>query len=580
MNAHQPQKAALRPSGRGIALAAGLFAPLVVQAGAFDLAPGVDAEYRLTLNYALSMRTKAPTSQLVSGPTDPATGLPTTVNGDDGDRNFKADSLTNDRVSALAELRVSTEHYGIVASGTGFYDQAYHGPNDNDSPATVNKTGPNNRFTTSARYFEGQRVRALDAYAYGNWAVGDGALLDLRGGRQAVAWGESLFFSGIASAQSPYDQTKSFVPGVEVKDLLLPTNQISARLTDGKWALLGYYKFQYKATELVPSGDYFSINDGIGPGATFLYGFANPLAQLAAVVPGTPATINVPLGQYLTPSDYGQWGTGLKYQVTPTTNLGVYYLRYSNTNPEVVLGYGYAQLLPPVTDPATQQIVAALLHIPPAGAGILAQGVSTFPQQVPVSYDIKYYDGIHLYGTSFSSIVGAVQVAGEVNYRDGIDTLLQGDIPTRGKMTQALLSALYTFNPNGFWDDASLAAETGYLHVNGVDAVAGNQQLANSRNAWGYEALFTMNFRNVVPAIDLSVPLSFAALAKGTPAMAGAFGSLYGEGDQRASIGLTATWLQMIEVGFSYNAFLGSPNLNQHPYADRDYVAFNVKYSL
>ena len=35
-----------------------------------------------------------------------------------------------------------------------------------------------------------------------------------------------------------------------------------------------------------------------------------------------------------------------------------------------------------------------------------------------------------------------------------------------------------------------------------------------------------------------------------------------------------------VKLGLTYSAFLGTPNLGQHPYADRDYVGFNIKYQL
>ena len=63
-------------------------------------------------------------------------------------------------------------------------------------------------------------------------------------------------------------------------------------------------------------------------------------------------------------------------------------------------------------------------------------------------------------------------------------------------------------------------------------------------------------------------------------ALAGAFGSLYGDGDMRASVGTNFTYLQNLALGLSYNAFLGSANPAKRPYADRDYAAINVKYSF
>src|SRR3546814_2294893 len=81
-----------------------------------------------------------------------------------------------------------------------------------------------------------------------------------------VAWGESLFLSGVASAQSQADATKAFIPGTEIKDILLPTNQIAFNAAvNNDITLLGYYKLDFRPNEIFPVGDYFSPADVVGP---------------------------------------------------------------------------------------------------------------------------------------------------------------------------------------------------------------------------------------------------------------------------------------------------------------------------
>ncbi|MNY76162.1 hypothetical protein D3C86_2156580 [compost metagenome] len=62
--------------------------------------------------------------------------------------------------------------------------------------------------------------------------------------------------------------------------------------------------------------------------------------------------------------------------------------------------------------------------------------------------------------------------------------------------------------------------------------------------------------------------------------MAGAFGSLVGEGDKRASVGVNAKYLNNLELGVAYNAFHGEADLEKRPLADRDYLAISAKYSF
>lgn len=509
--------------GAAVAVAAWVAFGGTVLAGPLDLGDGVRGHYTLTLGYDLAVRTEGRASELTG---------PAALNSDDGDRNFHAGSIVHNRASALGELYVSkgfgdAGKYGIVVRGDAFYDQAYHGYNANNSPATVNKSGPHDRFVNSAKVLEGGDIRLLDAYVHGDWNLTHGFDLNVRVGRQVVAWGQSLFFSGMAAMQGPADATKTSVPGVEIKNILLPVNQVAVHLGwNGKLALLGYYRLQFKPSQLFPIGSYMSTVDFVGPGAEFLYG---------------PGMARIPRGADIEPSDFGQWGAGLEYQVTPMTAVGSYFIRYSNANPEVQMG-------------------------------LSASGS-------PV-YNLRYYDGIDMYAVTFSTSVGAANVAGEFSYRDGVDMLLSSNQATRGQLTQALVSAIYTMPSNFISREIDLVGEVGYIHVNSVDAMGGNRTLANSKNSWGFEGVATLHYFRVLPGWDVAIPLTFEMIAKGNPAMAGAFGGMAGEGDQRIGLAANFTYLNNLQVGVGYNIFLGTPNLKEHPFADRDFAGFSIKYSF
>jgi hypothetical protein len=136
----------------------------------------------------------------------------------------------------------------------------------------------------------------------------------------------------MAISQSAADATKAFTPGVEVKEILLPGNQLSASLAIGnRWTLMSYYKLNFKKTEIFPVGDYFSDTDSVGPGASFSYGAVNPLflsscpgllgslsglcqlgGGLGGTLIGAVPYILIPEGNDRKPSDFGQYGVGLK----------------------------------------------------------------------------------------------------------------------------------------------------------------------------------------------------------------------------------------------------------------------------
>jgi len=555
-----------------------------------ELPGGLVADYKLTLGYVAALRVEQASPELIDGPSRPASGptdggtLPTTVNNDDGNRNFRRGSLVNNRLSALAELQLGTDDYGLVASGSAFYDQAYHGRNDNDSPETVNKSGAHNRFTSATEHYGGERARLLDAYLFGQWELAEATTLDARVGQQVVAWGEALFFPGISAAQGHFDGIKSNIPGVEVKDLLLPAPSAYLRLRlPDELMLMGYYKFGFEPTELPPTGDYFSPNDGIGPGATFLYGAPNPFfSSFGAAAPGTPQNINLQRGPDILARDSGEWGVGLQYQLNISTTVGAYYLKYHQNTPGVVLNYGPLLLVAPVTNASPElQAQVSALGLPPS---VLTEGITTetLGQRTPNSYQLKYFEDVTLYGGSFSTQVGPVQVAGEASYRDGAAIIVYATYPTfaRARASEAKLSALYLFSTNSLWDDAVLIGEVGYTYVNDVDAVDGSTDLGDSKRGYAYQLQLTPTRHAVLAGLDVSLPISVTHLVSGAPAVAASLGSLVGEGDIRATVGITGTYLQRLQLGLSYNAYLGGDSLARHPYADRDYAAVFMKYGF
>ncbi|MGH8518288.1 MAG: DUF1302 family protein, partial [Panacagrimonas sp.] len=100
-------------------------------AGSFEFLDGIEGEYKIISSYAVAMRTRNPHHALIDGEVDPLqpevlpmgqlvgfthTGLPKTINTDDGNRNFRKGSLINNRVSALGEFKLRWNDYGAVFS--------------------------------------------------------------------------------------------------------------------------------------------------------------------------------------------------------------------------------------------------------------------------------------------------------------------------------------------------------------------------------------------------------------------------------------------------------------------------------
>jgi hypothetical protein len=616
------------------------------QAGSFDLF-GLDGSYQLQGTYSAAWRVEKQGDGIINAPPSPEIPianflkLPESNNFDDGDRNFDRGSMINNRLTVLGELQLSSGDFGILVRGDAFYDDVYRRSNDNDSLRSINRTEGNpqfepvteaDEFSDIARYRAGRRARLLDAYAYGSWYLGDSSALNVRVGRHIAAWGESLFFSGVALAQSPADATKASVPGADVKSILLPVNQISMQLSvTNELTLLGQYKLEFQPVELNPVGEYFSVTDVVGPGAQFIWGIKNPLffetladvdllsndlseavatidglaglggitrpltetldlirAGLAPILnvlppvtlpldiipqPNTPRYINVVRGNDKKPSDHGQWGVGAKYQVLPDTNIGIYRLRYHNTTPAPIQNYGFATLLP-------------------GGNGLPPLTTEIFNLQVPVTYNVNYFDGIDLTAMSFSTTMLGANVAGEVGWREGVDVLVDVDggilgpvpTPTRANAGYGLLSALYVVGPGLFWDALTFVAEGGYVHVEKASPACGptscTTDLTYTRDASGWALLTLIDKKNVINGWDIQIPIYLSGIINGQSSVLSGLGALMGEGDYRASIGFNFTYLQGLQLGVSYNAFLGEPHFEKRPYADRDFAAFTAKYSF
>ena len=629
-------------------------------AGSFDFL-GIDTSYSLQGAYAVSWRTQAPSDGIINAPPAASIPLPTylkvpeSANYDDGDRNFKNRwSVVNNRLSALGEVHFTKDNYDVVIRGDAFYDNAYRQhKNSNDSPDTVNKTGPYNEFTDSARYYDGLRARLLEAYASGTWQLGDESVLNLRIGQQVVAWGESLFFDGIALTQGPADATKATVPGADVKSILLPVNQVSMSLSlTNELTLLGQYKLAYRQTELNPVGEFYSVADVVGPGAEFIYGIYNPfylnsystlnltgstqpsgqndvaatvqlitdflrqngtlppndaltpaaqqtinaltqqinnLGLPAVTVPstvllaasnqtGAPKYVNPKFAGDDVPSDHGQYGVGVKYAFSSNTTGGLYYLRYHDTIGLPVQNYGDALLVPsPI----------------PGGPNITT---GTLGITVPVTYNIRYFDGVKMGAASLSTEMFGANIGAEAIYRDGIPLLVNvdggitGPIPTpsRGRVGQLDVNALYIFGSSPWWDAITLVADVGankVFSVDGVESVANPQHPVSTKlkydtSTWGYYFLWFIDRKNVFDGWDLQIPMSFAGVGRGHGSLLSGLGSLMGKNDRRASVGVNFTYLQRLQLGVNFSAYIGPPDFAERPYQDRDNLGVTLKYNF
>ena len=607
-------------------------------AGDFSLF-GLEGDYQVQATYSAAWRIHDANDRLIDSPGGPNIPVPEFLkypesnNYDDGNRNFKKGSMINNRLSLLGEVGLTWNDYGLFVRGDTFYDQVYKSKNDNTSPESISNTRfDHDEFTDSASFYDGNRFRLLDAFGYANWTFGDEMALGIKLGQHVAAWGESLFFSGVALTQGPADATKAALPGAEVKSILLPVNQVSMNFAlTNELTLLGQYKFEFKPFELNPVGEYYSPADVVGPGAEFIYGIRNPFQpdtlaradlgdgatygqalntvltlalpqlsdnQLALALqnlvgglnlPGllnlplagitlpesTPKGINVQRVHDTKPSDFGQWGAGARWQITPTTNIGYYHLRMHSQTPAPVQNYGYATLVGPLVEGGPPVLTTEAL-------GLL----------VPVTYTVRYFDATRTDAMSLTTNLFGANVGMELLWRENVPVLVDVDAgvlgpvptPTRARVAQVDLNGLYLWGPGPFWDSIVLVGDIGWISVQDVNPVAGpdpnvrSTDLTNTKDSAAYQFLAIIEKRNVFNGWDLSMPLVFGDVIVGQSSYLSGFGALFGEDNMVASVGVNFTYLLKLTVGVNWAGYFGHADLNHNPYADRDNVGINVTY--
>ncbi|SDP02541.1 DUF1302 domain-containing protein [Pseudomonas jinjuensis] len=507
---------------------------------------GATLDWNLTTSYGIGMRVDKPSRELTAD-----------RNADDGNRNFDQHSLTTNQVSALAEMIVRKDNYGAVLRASTFYDDVYHKKNDNDSPATVNKSGDNDEFTSDTKYYSGGRSRFLDAYVFGGWNFGEAQRLDLNAGRHVVSWGESLFYPGVSGAQSPSDAVKAALPGVEVKEIFLPVGQVSGLWTiNDQFSLGGYYQYEWLKTELPPVGSYLSTSDVVGPGREFI-GF-NLLGQPRQIrYAGTDE-----------PRDEGQWGVQARFRPNYDWEFSVFHLNYHDKNPAGV------------TQQIGQEDIGGLLGLPP---GLVFANV-------PQTYRVKYFEDIKATGASVSTRIGDVQLSGEWSYRDGapINVLSAAGTPVavRGKGQQAQVSFIYLLGNMPWASQTTFSGEIVNVRADSADRDASGSDdftyhtatARQTKSASAYTMTVALSYPGVFSGWDLTVPVNFSHVFDGYTPMIGAIAG--GEGDRRLSVGTTFKRLGNLELAAKYNAFLGDPDPIAHKLADRDYMTLSAKYSF
>ncbi len=529
--------------------------------------PDVRINWDTTVKYSNAFRVKNRSDQLVSSPSQ-----------DDGDRNFSRGLISN-RFDVLSEMDIVYKNFGVRFSGAAWYDDAYMHGNDNDSPGTSQGQPAYNNFAHGTQVLHGRNAELLDAFIFGHGSLGGDVKGSFRLGRHALLWGESLFFgnNGIAAGQAPIDVVKALsVPNTQFKELIRPVNQVSGQVELTPNVSVGaYYQFEWEKTRLPGAGSYFSGADLLDDGGYAL--------QMVPGIPGVMPGVSAYRKADMRAKDSGQGGLQLRFRLPDSGyDFGLYAIRYHDKTP---------------------QTYTSGLQFPfgPQGPAF------------PAYYQLVYPEAIKAYGASVSTSIGNANVAAEVSTRRNAplvsdpvslamgDTAADNNANARyavGNTLHAQVSMLYSFEPNFIARESSFAGEIAWNRVlsctKNCDAFTAmtsegpvyrpNGALGQNttRDAWGLRFVYTPTYRQVLPGLDISIPIGASYFPKGRSGAVAAFGPDKG-GD--ISIGVKGVYLDKWNFALTYTHFYGKEdvalnNRNEYTYQqnlrDRDFVAFTA----
>lgn len=446
-----------------------------------------------------------------------------------GDYKFDQGDMVTNRLQTIVEFQaVYQGRMGLRMSGSAWKDFAYDDHAETNPNPAYTTAYDNDRYSSRTKKYHVRGAELLDAFVFNNFNIGEVPVY-AKLGRLTQQWGNALFFgfSSISYGQHPTDFIKGFSqPGSEVKELFLPRTQalVTAELSP-ELSVSAQYFMEYAANRFPEGGTYLAPADMLYEGpdsASFLFG------------PGFSA------GKAHEPKDISN-NFGVKVDWAPEWaggNMGFYFRKLDETQPW------------------------ALAEFDPQGGG---------------NVHLSYARNVNLYGFSYEKTIGATSLGFEINHRT--NTALSSSFTrpdglalpyregARGDITNVLANAFVQLGTTPFYDTGILLAEATYTHL---DKVTENKQYfigkgysacngggveegCATKNALAVAVLFSPQWLQVFPSIDISAPVSVTYGVNGNPAYAA--GSFYAEDSLVYSVGLRADYRQTQSLTLAYQDY-------------------------
>ncbi|OGT74793.1 MAG: hypothetical protein A2W76_00240 [Gammaproteobacteria bacterium RIFCSPLOWO2_12_47_11] len=552
-----------------------------VQAVEFDYGD-VYGSFDTTVSYGQSHRVQSRASELIGIANG---GSAFSVNGDDGNLNYDS-GLISSTLKFTSELELHYKNFGAFLRGTGFRDFMNDDPND-----TVRTP-----LSSQAIDLVGKDLKLLDAYMWTSFDLGTRPF-DLRVGKQVLSWGESTFIQNSINTINPVDVSKLRVPGAELKEALLPVGIVSASagITD-TLNLEAFYQYDYERVLIDPPGSYFSTNDFVGNGGTFVVAAGAGFFGDLPPIPGTFAT-RAPDDR---PEEGGQYGVALRWfsSLLNNTEFGFYHINYHSRLPIIngvvsTFGAGITGAQYLISYPEDITLYGLSFNTQLGTTGWALQGEYSFRNDVPLQVD----DVELLVATINAGIPSQIPGSGLFAFAPG--QVVPGFI--RRDVSQLQMTASRVFGPMLKANQAIFVTEFAVTHVHdmpGKDVLLleapGTNLTGNPANrpflghpfvesrdkyadatSWGYRMVGRLDYNNVVGAINLHPRIEWRHDVSGnSPGPGGNFV----EGNKAVTAGLGASYQNAWQADLSYTSFFGAGS--QNLLYDRDFLSLSVSYSF
>jgi len=466
------------------------------------------------------------------------------INSDDGNNNFDTGLISN-RLTLLMDIDARWRDFGVFLRGRAFYDTVYKdaetdldlsGFRTYNSGTLYGGDAGIGQFPAGTRDDHGAQVEFLDAFAFGLFELPGDRLLDIRAGRQVVNWGEAVFYQGVNSIQNRVDAQAANTPGVEIKEIFLPTGTLYGQLDLlPNLSLEAYLQYEWIENDLNGVGSYFSTNDATGPGANAFLIPSPGLPFIPEEIRGNEFNLR---GVMRAPdreaSDSGQWGVAFHYVTDNNTDIGFYHVVGHDKKPSLEFQY--------------QEI---------------------FGNRIPTSYRQVYVEDIRGSAISFTTVVGETNITGELSLLDGTPMVNADGDAEEEKLLKLQVGGTHVLGPSAFWDDVTLSFEGFYANVTS----AAERDLIADDYAYGYSVFSTLGYKNVFPGWDFEVPIFFKHDVSGVIQELQSF-----SGAKVLSVGIGGFYLNNFRIGVTYSSYFGGDRKNF--LRDRDNVAVTLKYSF